>query len=186
MDFNNIGTVMELGSGSGKQIEVMKKLHPKLCFIVFDIPPQLYVCEQYLSALFPDSVVSYRDTREMSSLPDNREGKIFIFGNWKLPEVEGMTYDLFVNSASFQEMEPEVALNYLKYIGKQATQFVFLHQLMGGKNQASREGTAGVLKRTTLDHYKKGLEDFHLLDMSKSTILAHMSALYDFSFWERN
>lgn len=186
MDFNSIGSVMELGSGAGKQIEVIKKLHPQLCFFVFDIPPQLYICEQYLSALFPDSVVPYRDTRKMKRLPDVREGKIFIFGNWKLAEIEGLDYDLFINSASFQEMEPDVALNYLRYVDQQATRYVFLHQLMKGKNRAARKGEAGVLEPTTLTHYKKGLEHFHLLDLSKSIILAHMSAPYEFSFWERN
>jgi len=75
LNFESIDSIMEIGSGSGKQIEVIKKLHPHLTFYVFDIPPQLYVCEQYLSKLFPKSVISYRKTRSMDTLPQG-EGKI--------------------------------------------------------------------------------------------------------------
>jgi putative sugar O-methyltransferase len=62
INFDDVKIIVELGSGSGKQIEVIKKLHPDICFLLFDIPPQLYVCEQYLSSVFPDDVVSYKDT----------------------------------------------------------------------------------------------------------------------------
>lgn len=44
MDFESIDKIVEIGSGSGKQIEIIKKLHPHIKFLVFDIPPQLYVC----------------------------------------------------------------------------------------------------------------------------------------------
>jgi len=64
VNFNSIESIMELGCGSGKQIEVIKKLHPKICFYLFDIPPQLYVCEQYLKAVFPNSVIGYRETKK--------------------------------------------------------------------------------------------------------------------------
>ena len=39
---------MELGSGSGKQVEVVAKLHPNVCYFLFDMPPQLYLCEPFL------------------------------------------------------------------------------------------------------------------------------------------
>jgi putative sugar O-methyltransferase len=161
INFNSIKSVMEIGSGSGKQVEVIKKLNPHLTFYVFDIAPQLYVCEQYLSALFPDSVVSYRQTRKMATAPSQNEEKIFVFGNWKLPELSNLSYDLFWNSASFQEMEPKVVLNYLKFVNEQ-TQFAFLHEAMNGKEVAFRKGEHGVLRQTRLEHYKEGLSSFEL------------------------
>ena len=105
VNFDSINSIMEIGSGAGKQIEVIKKLHPHLSFYAFDIPPQLYVCEQYLSALFPEDVVSYATTRSMKFIP-KEQGKIFIFGSWQVPKIENLSHDLFWNSASFQEMEP--------------------------------------------------------------------------------
>jgi len=186
MDSNKISTIMEIGSGSGKQIEVIKKLHPEICFYIFDIPPQLYVCEQYLSAIFPESVVSYTETRKMQSIPENSRGKIFIFGNWKLPEIKGLNYDLFINSASFQEMEPEVVLNYLTYVNRQTNKYIFLHELMEGKNQVYSKGSLGVFNPTTIDHYKQGLKRFYLVDLSKSIDLTQITSPYKFTFWKKN
>jgi len=185
IDFDSIDTMMEIGSGSGKQIEVIKKLHPHICFFVFDIPPTLYVCEQYLSTIFSDSVVSYRQTRKMRSVPKQHEGKIFIFGNWKLPELVNLKYDLFWNSASFQEMEPEVVLNYLKFVNQQTNKFVFLHEKMEGQVKAAKKGWHGVLKQVTLEHYKKGLKDFQLLNLTRAIHLPRIDTSYSFSFWER-
>lgn len=184
VDFNNIEIFVELGSGCGKQIEVIKKLHPDICFLLFDIPPQLYVCEQYLSAVFPDSVVSYKDTRNMDSIPEIRKGKIFIFGNWKFPILEKVKFDLFWNARSFQEMEPEVVANYLKYINKQANA-IFLQETMDGKEVAKGKGYHGVLKQTKLEDYKNGLTNFRLLDMSSCLLPIGNLLTYSDSFWKR-
>ena len=184
IDFDSIENIMEIGSGSGKQVEVIKKLHPHLSFYVLDIAPQLYVCEQYLTALFPDSVVSYRQTRKMDSAPKQNDKKIFVIGNWKLSELTNLRYDLLWNSASFQEMEPEVVLNYLKFANKQA-RHAFLHEAMEGKEVASIKGEHGVLKPTRLEHYKKGLQDFVLKDLSESIFLPRQEGDYSYSFWSK-
>lgn len=188
MNFDSIHTVMELGSGAGKQIEVLRKLHPNLCFYIFDIPPQLYVCEQYLSELFPDSVVLYRQTRTMESIPLPEKGKIFIFGNWKLSELKNLKYDLFWNSAGFQEMEPFVVLNYLKYINQQTVKYVFLHERMNGVNKSTAKVQTGVIEQTKMEHYKKGLKDFHLEDTSSAVQVPKLTpwTSYKFSFWTRS
>lgn len=185
VNFDDIKIMVELGSGSGKQIEVIKKLHPNICFLLFDIPPQLYVCEQYLSSIFPDDVISYRDTKEMDSIPKIQKDKIFIFGNWKFPIIENEQIDLFWNAASFQEMEPDIVGNYLKFINKQ-TKSVYLMEAMEGKEIASKKGDHGVLKQTTIDDYKNGLANFTLRDMSPAHWPIRSRSIYSYSFWERN
>jgi len=175
MDFDSIDTMMEIGSGSGKQIEVIRKLHPDVCFYVIDVPPQLYVCEQYLSVLFPDSVVSYRRTRTMKIIPEERQGKVFIIGNWKIPELASLNYDLFWTSASFQEMEPDIVLNYLKYVNQQVNKYVFLCEVMEGQQLANVKGEYGVLERTKLEHYRIGLRDFRLQDLSRAVFPSYIS-----------
>jgi len=185
VDFDDIRICVELGGGCGKQIEVLKKLHPDICFLLFDIPPQLYVCQQYLSAVFPDSVVSYRETRRMSSISGPEKGKVFIFGNWKFPIIEKLNIDLFWNAASFQEMEPEIVANYLYYINKSASH-VFLQQNMSGKKLAQKKGDVGVMEQTTLEDYKKGLANFELIDLSPCVRPTgdNLSGYSD-SFWRR-
>jgi len=187
VNFDSINTLMEIGSGSGKQIEVIKKLHPQINFFVFDIPPQLYVCERYLSTLFPDSVVSYKETRKMKKIPTENNGKIFIFGNWKIEEIENFNYDLFWNSASFQEMEPNIVLNYLNFVNRQTKKYAFLLELMKGKEIVKVEGAIGVIEQTKMEHYTKGLIDFQIKDLSDAFMIPNFSATagYKFSFWER-
>src|SRR5262249_43591511 len=84
LDWNQVQVVAELGSGAGGQTEVLAKLHPELTLLLFDIPPQLYICEQYLKAVFGDRVISYRQARTL--LPDSKptKGKIHVLGNWML------------------------------------------------------------------------------------------------------
>lgn len=188
MNFDSIKSTMELGCGSGKQAEVIKKLHPHMCFYLSDLPHALYICEKYLASLFPESVVSYRQTRLMKRIPEAKEGKIFIIGNWKIPEFENLNYDLFWNSDSLDQMEPEIVLNYLKYVNQQSTKYVFLNErLTKGVHRTAKKGEQGVLKQTKLEHYKQGLSNFRLVDMSMRfqmpKILPWTS--YEFSFWKR-
>jgi len=140
-----------------------------------------------LSTLFPDSVVSYKETRKMKKIPTENNGKIFIFGNWQIEEIENFNYDIFWNSASFQEMEPNVVLNYLKFVNKQTKNYIFLLELMKGKEIATVKGSPGVIEQTKLDHYKTGLKDFHIKDFSDAFMVPNLSASagYKFSFWER-
>jgi len=182
INFNDIEIMVELGSGSGKQIEVIKKLHPDICFLLFDLAPQSYVCEQYLQSVFPGEVVSYRDTRMMNSLPNDCKGKIFIFGNWKFPILEKVKIDLFWNASSFQEMEPEIVANYLKFINTNA-KAVYLHGKMSGKNVALKKGLPGVLTKTTMDDFKKGLENFTLRERSPTVSIRIRPE--ENTFWER-
>jgi len=189
VNFDSIESMAEIGSGIGKQIEVIKKLYPHITFYVFEIPPQLYVAEQYLSALFPDSVVSYRQTRKMQSIPEDHKGKIFIFEPSMIAKLTNLHYDLFWNSGSFQEMEPPNVLNYLKFVNQQVGQYAFLGNSIGKNVLASKKGKPGVLENTTLEHYKKGLEDFHLEDLSDRIHIPRLTRVTKttdkFMFWKR-
>ncbi len=187
LNFDSIESLLEIGTGSGKQIEVIKKLHPKITFYVLDIPPQLYVSEQYLSKIFPDSVISYKKTRKITKIPNEREGKIFILGNWKISQIENLKYDLFWNAVSFQEMEPDVVLNYLQFVNRQTRKYVFLYENLKGKEVASVKGNHGVLNQTNLDHYKNGLKDFEIKNSSKVIRPPRLSSGPNsrFMFWEK-
>jgi putative sugar O-methyltransferase len=185
VDFGTIRTYVELGSGMGKQVEVLRKLHPGICFFLFDIPPQLYVCERYLSTVFPGDVVSYEQTRTWTELPQAQPGKIFIFGSWQFPMLARAQADLFWNAASFQEMEPNVVANYLQYVS-QCAATVFLHEFMEGHEIARRKGLTGVLERTMLEHYRRGLFNFDLVDLSPTRLPAGQPLpYYSDSFWRR-
>jgi putative sugar O-methyltransferase len=167
VDFERLNTIVELGPGAGKQVEVIRKLHPRICFFLFDLPVQTYVCEQYLRSVFPEAVVGYEETRDLTETPSPEPGKLFIFGNWQFPILKsGAKIDLFWNAASFQEMEPDIVANYLSYVDPR-TEHAYLRETMDGKElhaDLGREG--GVIEKTTLRHYREGLPSLELLDVS--------------------
>ena len=181
INFDTISVVTELGSGSGKQIEVLKKLHPKLSFLIFDIPPQLYVCEQYLKAVFPNDVISYRDTKGLSDISSPDSGKIYIFGSYKFPILESVKTDLFWNAASLQEIEPEMAKHYLSFVNR-SSKAVYLHEWMSGVREKGK-----LIIETQLKHYEEALTNFKKIDLSPAYILPKVrrSENYKDSFWTR-
>lgn len=183
VEFESLRVVAELGPGSGKQVEVLKKLHPHLSFYLFDIPPQLYVCEQYLKTVFPESVVPYMRTRELRSLPQDAPGKIFILGNWQFPLLSSAQVDLFWSAYTFQEMEPHVTANYLSYVDR-AARTAYLCQEMGGKNRATAPGRPGVLEPTVFEDYKKNLTNLDLVDLTRPWPTADSDTAHA-SFWVR-
>lgn len=185
-DFDQIKVIAELGSGNGKQLEVIKKLHPHITFLVFDIPPQLYVCHQYLKAVFPDNVIPYRETRTWSRIPNLEEGGIYLFGTGQFPLIANIPIDLFWNCASFQEMEPSVVANYLNYVNKAAAS-VFLNQKMDGKKIAGKIGERGVLEAVTAKDYRRGLPEFDLIDMTaaKTTRCYRLPQGHMDSYWRK-
>ncbi len=183
ISFEKIKVIVELGPGLGKQVEVLKKLYPHLTIILSDLPSQLYVCEQYLKSVFPQDVISYRETRHLETLrPES--GKIYILGNWKFSLIEKVPVDLFWNAASFQEMEPDIVLNYLRYVNNSA-HHVFLQERMTGKGIAKQKGKPGVLQKTTLEHYQKGLSGFQLVDISPAVKNIGYKREYSNSFWKK-
>jgi len=167
LDFDKIKIVVELGSGSGKQVEIIKKENPKICFLLFDIPPQLYICEQYLKNVFGDCIIGYETSKRLNELPSKHEGKIFILPAFKFPMIENIEVDLFWNSSSFQEMHIDCVSNYLNYVNKSA-KYVFLNEVMQGKKPRDI-----VYNKITLQDYINFLINFDLLDLSPSWSIEH-------------
>lgn len=152
---------VELGSGSGYQVEILKKIHPEMTVLCFDLPAQVFLCEEYLRSIFgEDAVVSTDETSRWSSLTNVQPGKIHFFGNWKWPLLRGYSFDLFWNAASFGEMEPEVVRNYLSYI-KDSVDYVYLLQARHGKETSGKASV--VQKVTTFSDYQDILGGFRLL-----------------------
>jgi hypothetical protein len=184
ISFDDVSLMVELGAGSGRQVELIRTLHPHISYLIFDIPPQLYVCEQLLKKAFPASVVSFRDTRARSDTITPEPGKMYVFGTWNFPLIAQLPVDLFWNAVSFQEMEPDVVANYLGFVNRN-TKAVFLQERMEGKNVATEVGAPGVLQPTRLEHYRAGLSDFELLDLSPSLRPLGLLHAHQDSFWRR-
>lgn len=153
-------TVVELGSGSCYQAEVLKKAHPGLTILCFDLPAPLYLGQSYLQqALGEGQVVATPETRGWQDLGRLRRGAVHFFGNWQMPLLKGQPIDLFWSAASFGEMEPDVVRNYLSFV-KGPARGVYLLQARHGKSLTAK---ARVQRQVTFDDYVGFLDGYELL-----------------------
>jgi putative sugar O-methyltransferase len=163
-------TIVELGSGSGFQVEVLKKLYPDITILCFDLPAQLFLCEKYLiGALGKDAVVGSEKNLDLTDLSAIEKGKIHMFGNWQFPLLKGFQFDVFWNAASFGEMEPDIVANYLSYI-KGDSSWVYLMQARHGK-ESSQE--SGVKNPIDFGQYNKMLTSNYSLLCEEDAYDAH-------------
>jgi putative sugar O-methyltransferase len=176
LDWNVIKVVAEL--------EIIGQLHSDVALLLFDIPPQLYVCESYLRAVFGGRVVSYRENRHVTRgfLPE--ASKIYIFGNWQMGILRQMKFDLFWSAACLCATEPEVAKNYLTIVNDSLAPAAYLMENFEGLVTAP-PGQHGVIRKTMMEHYRKGLLQFELIDKSPHHFEDSSLADYDNSFWRR-
>lgn len=165
ISFKGDEIVVELGSGSGYQIEVLKKLYPYITVLCFDLPAQIYLCESYLSqALGEENVVGTDVTLKWGNLSDIKKGRVHCFGNWQIPLLKDLQFDIFWNAASFGEMEPDVVANYLNYI-KGNARWIYLLQARHGKQTT---GKTHVENPITFDDYNALLSGYIVREEHKA------------------
>ena len=167
--FSNSMVFCELGPGLGRNIEILAKLYERATFLMFDIPPQLYVSSQYLSAVFKDRVLGYEASSSIfpdknGNIPDCAKGKIIVMPTWSMPVWSNTKIDIFWNSASFQEMEPHVVKNYLDLVKKMRPDFIYINALPEGNYWGEWKPGLGGTKEAVLEKYYLGfLEDKYSL-----------------------
>ncbi|MCE9633410.1 MAG: putative sugar O-methyltransferase [Methylophilales bacterium] len=158
IDFNKVDTIIEIGAGAGKFAEVLKKAHPHLSFYLLEISPQSYICHQYLKGVFgDDAILNYSDLRDSKNI-EVPQGKFAVLGNWQVEHIKPQGRVLFVNTASFQEMEPNIVENYLKFVIPHA-QAMYLLQSTTGIPKKINENDYGAVEPVVMAHYKAFLED---------------------------
>lgn len=163
VDTDTIETVMEIGGGYGVLGEAFLKSPSKPYFYLnVDIPPLAWVSTRYLQAVFgAEAVADYDETAGMDTIDLaalRAAGKrAAVICPWQLPRVAGPV-QLFVNTASFQEMELPVVANYVAEIDRLVRPYVLLRNSRHGKQTIAQVGTGGVetpiLRQNYLDLFK--------------------------------
>lgn len=162
--------IIELGSGSGFQVELLKKMYPNLTILCFDLPAQLYLCEKYLSnVLGSNAIISSEHNLELTDLSNLEKGKVHLFGNWQFPLLKNFQFDVFWNAASFGEMEPNIVVNYLGYVTGNCD-WVYLMQARNGKESSAG---AGVVKPILFTDYDQMLGTEYTLTDEDDAYDAH-------------
>lgn len=182
--FSESSTVCELGPGMGRNIEILAHLFPRATLLMFDIPPQLYVSNQYLSKVFGSRVIGYRDAIRLQpvrgQLPPDVVGRIVVLPTWKMPEWSSTPIDVFWNSASFQEMEPDVVANYLGLVKRMGAKWIYINaQPTGNYAQEWKPGQGGTKVPVVDAYYFEALQPAYRLARSYRTdYLPHVPQEY--------
>ena len=136
---------LEIGGGFGVLGEFLMTRDPEAVYVNLDIPPLLTVASWYLNELFGDRVTLYDGAIDPSG-PIDLTGSA-VLPNYRLPDLTS-DYDVFVNSFSFQEMEPEVVENYVDLVvARGVTWAVSLNSRLG--KPVKTEGSIGVVDPVT-------------------------------------
>ena len=182
VDISQYSTVVEIGSGSGAQAEILKKLFPELTIVLLDLAPQLYIAERYLCKSLPNDLIPYQETNSKDWKGPLLPGKIYCL---PLRTIEALAPEgkvLFWNAASFGEMEPNVLQNYAKHISAFSSH-LFLMQMFSGKN--------GTNSPVTMPVYEAAFSSYELLGKSESTLadtvtpIFEDASVYHNTFWEK-
>ena len=159
-NLDDINTVLEIGGGFGTLGEILGKAPKKnIKYIDVDIPPTHFAAEHYLkSNLGREHVASFanfegRASIEIADLPDST-----VMCSWQLEKLKGQV-DLFVNFISFQEMEPNVVINYLNHVDRLGSRWLLLRNMREGK-QKKTLNAPGVKDPIVSEDYVRMLPNY--------------------------
>lgn len=156
-NFASIETIVELGAGIGLLASCFLKLKKNLKYLIVDIPPTLFFSEYYLKNL-GFKVFGYEELKKNEYINLNKvfnTYQVCCLPSWKLDFIQGFNFDLFINIDSFQEIEKEQSIIYIKFFKKIITKYIYLSNSIKGHQKTDQKGNFGVLNPTT----KKDLEN---------------------------
>jgi len=120
INYASATSFFEIGGGFGANVHLIIENYPNIRKIVYlDIPPNLYVGTQYLKSFFGESVVSYLQTKDKTSISfsNNNDLEILCIVPQQIEKLK-LEVDIFHNAHSFVEMPKSVVQNYAKHIEK--------------------------------------------------------------------
>jgi putative sugar O-methyltransferase len=127
--------IVEIGAGYGRSGYVLvNTLNCK--YIVFDIPPALYIAQKYLTTLFPDKkIFSFRHINSFDEIKEELEkSDIAFFTINQIKFFPENFCDFSINISSLHEMTIEQREKISEYMAKITKEFIYIKQYKNYKN----------------------------------------------------
>tara|TARA_B100000029_G_scaffold481192_1_gene530015 strand:+ start:568 stop:1674 length:1107 start_codon:yes stop_codon:yes gene_type:complete len=177
-DFDKIENIVEIGAGIGLLASCFLKLKSNLKYLIIDIPPSLFFSEYYLKNI-GFKVFGYKDLQDQKiSLKEIfKKYQVCILPPWRLDLIADNNFDLLINVRSFQEMEKEQSINYIKIFKKCCKKYIYLNNSINEISKANKQGSFGSLNPTSKSDLEKELvNDFEI------TYSREMTGMYETVF----
>lgn len=127
--------VGEIGAGSGRLAQVFaEKLHGQ--YVIFDIPPALYVSQWYLSQLFPNKkIFQFRPFDDFSTIEAELSSTdIAFFTANQLTKFPDGYFNVMLSISTLPEMSREQVALYIDLFQKKSADYIYLKQWKSWKN----------------------------------------------------
>ncbi|HEV3417171.1 MAG TPA: putative sugar O-methyltransferase [Pirellulales bacterium] len=123
--------VADLGSGWGRIGYVLKRINPRVAYLLLDLPEILMISMAVLPRLLPgESTSLYAETRAAPTLTKSMllQKGLWFAGSQDLLKVADGAIDVFINVASFQEMKLSQVRTYFDLIDRKVSGIFYTQQ----------------------------------------------------------
>ena len=122
--------IAELGPGYGRLGYIFIKSFPQTKYCFIDIPPALFVSENYISSIFPDKkIFKFRAFSSFDSVrKEFEESQIRFLMPHQLNLIPDSYFNLFINISSLHEMNRSQISNYISLINEKTKGFFYTKQ----------------------------------------------------------
>ncbi len=132
--------IAELGGGYGRTAHLLlSKFNCR--YVLFDIPPALYVAEEYLTRLFPNKkIFKFRNFKNFQEIKKEFESAdIAFFTPNQIELLPKPQFDLFINISSLQEMKKTQIRHYFNLIDEYCRGYFYSKQWLINHNKDDNE-----------------------------------------------
>ncbi len=129
-NFSGKVKIVELGAGYGRLGYVFLKMLPDSSYCIIDIPPALFIAQNYLSRVFPkEKVFKFRPFQSFKEVKKEFEqSRIQFIMPHQIELLPNKYFDLSINISSLHEMTREQIRNYLKQINRLCKGYFYTKQ----------------------------------------------------------
>jgi len=112
-----IKKVIEIGTGYGGLARIFKTMNPKISYTLIDLPECLFFAHIYLLLNFPTAKILYLNEENKHRIDEPFD--FILVPVQRSPLLVGQSYDLAINTGSFQEMDTDSLTYWMNFLEQQ-------------------------------------------------------------------
>lgn len=122
--------IAEIGAGYGRLAYVFLTTLPHISYCIIDIPPALYIAQEYLSKILPGKkIFKFRSFNNFNDIRDEfNSSQVQFFMPHQIEHLPTNTFSLVISVSTLQEMTRPQIKNYIKQIDRLCSGYFYTKQ----------------------------------------------------------